>query len=746
MAQRIADIDVKGATRFYRPAYEGVSAILWFLGALIYVAIARRMDAGISLVGYLAIPMFIIGLVRTSQTIANWRYKTRLTTALPPWISVDEVISKHQRTRETFIGKGFEWEPFHARLMKEVSTLSKRHSLDPPPLFKKLMTFLGLVAKNVKLEGKHYIHGCGETEEDIFVTEPSRRSHTLVLGTNGAGKTRMLELFLTQDIARGHLSDEQKKERDDFEAFVENWKARVRFLGFDADGRLGTLFDRRLEKFPEEKPGPVFILDPKGDPDLRDRAFAIAKRYGREFQYFSPTDAQYSFRINPLANYTRRTELANRVAALLPSGGDSEAFRQFAWRAINVVVEGLHFANIAINLINLRDYVEGSIEKLLVCCLKRHLEFHKDIYSDWRTKTETLSNRVSSSGSLDSKAASEAVALAAYYVQKVKPNHPHTTIDGMIDVMMHDTAHYNKLISNLIPILVQLTTGSMETLLSRRDRGDMDPRNPTSFQEAIDNNRVVYINFESLADSIVGSALGSLFIADLTACAARRHHKGITDPPVSIFVDEAAEMMNDPFIQALNKGRAAGYQLTLASQTIADFVSRMGNEAKALQVLGNVNTTIAMRLQDNDSIQMVVEKFADTNYEEKLSSKTSTTIAAMAQRGRDYSGSVQKSAQSSDLPLVTHDLLSSLPPGHFFGHLPGGRKVKGRVLMMPILEAERFKVAEDGTLSTRYDWGEQSDDSPALSTPSPKEKEVHLDDTFIYYERHDAGHVSLPAG
>ena len=172
----------------------------------------------------------------------------------------------------------------------------------------------------------------------------------------------------------------------------------------------------------------------------------------------------------------------------------------------------------------------------------------------------------------------------------------------------------------------------MEFLLSTPHDAS-EARQQTSFQQLINDNCVVYINFESLADSVVGSALGSLFLADLTACAAVRHHKGITDPPVSVFVDEAAEMMNDPFIQALNKGRAAGFELTLASQTIADFVARMGNEAKAMQVLGNVNSTIAMRLQDNESIQMVSEKFADTSYEQKTSSKSSDDYRTNGSKG-----------------------------------------------------------------------------------------------------------------
>lgn len=701
MAKRTAHSEVRGETRFYRPAYEGISAIAWLVGALIYIAIGRLVDQGIGAVSYAAIPMLALAAYNGHKVWKNWMFKTHLTTPRPPWITVDRLFAKQLQSGKTFIGKGFEWEPAHARIMKEISTLPGQGALEPPDIFRQSMVMLGLSATDVVLEGKHYIHGCGMTEEDLFVTDQSRRSHTLVLGTNGAGKTRALEALVAQSIHRGALTERGKKK-------LEYEKARI--IPEETDSPEGPkMREKRLDKF-RPKYGPVFILDPKGDPDLRDRAFATAKRLGRPkaFWYFSPTDADVSFRINPLENYTRVTELANRVAALLPSGGDSEAFRQFAWRAINVVVEGLVFAGIPINLMTLREYIEGGIENLAIICIKRHIENHAEHYRGWEAEVRVIQGRLKGGDKNPPDRAAVAGAMASYYINKVrvglphagKPPHPNSTIDGIVDVIEHDAQHYTKLIGNLLPILVQLTSGPMEVLLSD-PKDASEARMQTSFQSLINLNAIVYINFESLADSVVGSALGSLFLADLTACAAKRHHDGITDPPVSIFVDEAAEMMNDPFIQALNKGRAAGFELTLASQTIADFVARMGNEAKAMQVLGNVNATIAMRLQDNESSQMVSEKFADTNYEHRVSSKSSTTIAPMAHRGRDFSGSITKNTQTSDLPLVTPDLLSSLPPGHYFGHLPGGRKVKGRVLMMKLGKDDHYDK-KAGHISYQY--------------------------------------------
>lgn len=757
MAQRFKKQDVRGSTRFYRPAYEAIAAVSWFLGAIVYIAISRLHEEGIAVVGYAAVPMLLFAFVRGYQAVQIWHFKLKLTEPPFPWTTVEKVVARQVNSSSTFLAKGFDWQPFHARMMREISTIPLDVSLKPPEAYRRFMRAIGLHSKTKPLEGKHYIHGCNGSEENLFVSDRSRSSHTIVLGTNGAGKTRMLETLVVQSISRGHISEKQHRQRLDAEYTYELARAAyqtARGPGSEASSfsRAGLYLKSRfykwaLNRFPARKYGAVFILDPKGDPDLRDRAYATAKMFGREskFYYFSPTNAGYSFRVNPLANYQRRTEIANRISALLPSGGDSDAFKQFAWRAINVVVEGLDMAKIPITLLNIREHIESGIHSLIIKCIERHVANHSPLYNDYDTKTASTTNRMAKTSDLDPKTALRAVALAAYYKTNIKPKHPSTTIDGMIEVMTHDSQHYSKLISNLIPVLVQLTTGSMEHLLSDPPAAAGDARPLDSFAQLIHENAIVYISFESLADSVVGSALGSLFIADLTACAANRHHNGISEPPVSIFIDEAAEMMNDPFIQALNKGRSAGFELTLASQTIADFVARMGNQAKAMQVLGNVNTTIAMRLIDNESAQMVSDKFADTTYEEKTSSRTSTTISPMAKRGRDFSGSVMKNTQTSDLPLVTADLLSSLPPGHFFGHLPGARKVKGRVLMMPLANEDRFVPQKHGRTKSQYPLRliERKYDQPDVL--SEETETVILDHN--YRRSHDShiSNVSLPS-
>jgi conjugal transfer pilus assembly protein TraD len=73
---------------------------------------------------------------------------------------------------------------------------------------------------------------------------------------------------------------------------------------------------------------------------------------------------------------------------------------------------------------------------------------------------------------------------------------------------------------------------------------------------------------DSLSDGMVGSAISSLLIAELTSIAGDRNHYGVNNKPVTVFIDEAAEVLNDPFVQLLNKGRGAGLRLTVATRAL----------------------------------------------------------------------------------------------------------------------------------------------------------------------------------
>lgn len=625
---------------FWRPPYEGIAAVTWLIGAAICFGIGRFQDNAIGFIGILSLPMLVIALYRFRQVLRNWHFKAKLNSVKPAGMAIQTVLKKRAKVGATWIGKGFSWEPIHARRANNIAALDDPDMIKPPRFYMWLMRELALASKR-PAKGYQYVHGIGDAEEDIFATDDDLSGHTYIAGTTGAGKTRTFEVLISQAISRG---------------------------------------------------GPVLVFDPKGDPGLLHRCYAETCRRGdpSDFLYCSPTYARNSVRINPLRNYTRLTQIADRIASLLPSSGNAQSFKSFSWRAVNVVIEGLELANLPINLANLRRYIEGDIDGLIVRSVEAyfrtvsHLESLKAWESRVTEKEGSLSNR---SGA--SETAIRAAALAEHYTNACLPDNGHPTIDSMLSILAHNREHYSKLIQNLLPILQQLTSGEMAGLLSPDYADPTDRRPIVSLSQVVNKNQVIYVNFETLADSVVGSAFGSLLLADLTSVAADRYSEyDESAPSVSVFVDEAAELINEPFVQNLNKGRGAGFQLYIASQTIADFVAKMGDQSMAMQVLGNTNTTVSLRVEDPETLQFISSKFGETRQVQVEQSMMNTTYNPA--EDMDYGSSHSKRLSQTDIQLVSEDILMKLPDLHFFASLPGGRKYKGRVPVFPLSESEKF--------------------------------------------------------
>lgn len=126
------------------------------------------------------------------------------------------------------------------------------------------------------------------TELPLALPDDVLNRHVLVLGTTGTGKTRMLELLAIQAIERG-----------------------------DA----------------------VILIDPKGDDGLLARVRAAA---GDRLRLFSLPHPERSIRYNPIGRYHDVREVADRVAALLPSSGDALPFRNFGWEIVDTVAREFH--------------------------------------------------------------------------------------------------------------------------------------------------------------------------------------------------------------------------------------------------------------------------------------------------------------------------------------------------------------------------------------------------------------------
>jgi len=237
------------------------------------------------------------------------------------------------------------------------------------------------------------------------------------------------------------------------------------------------------------------------------------------------------------------------------------------------------------------------------------------------------------------------------------------------------------MIAGLLPILVQLTAGEMGPLLSPTLDVE-DPRRMADLNSVISGEQVLYLGLDSLSDPMVGSTIGSLALADLASTAGEIYNHKVPKP-VNVFVDEAAEVLNDQMIQLLNKGRGAGINLYVATQTIADFKARMGDESKALQVLANANHIIALRVLDTDTQEFIGNKIPMTRYKYVMRTQGNSS----SEGGIVHGGNIGERLMEEEGEKFPIALLGELPDLEFLAVFAGGDLRKGR---LPILQ---FKTA-----------------------------------------------------
>lgn len=411
--------------------------------------------------------------------------------------------------------------------------------------------------RQANVKGTRWIHGIGMAEEEpCFRPQDQRSIHHLVTGTTGAGKSRWFDIAIAQCVARGEA---------------------------------------------------VIVIDPKGDKGLAATCKRACAAVGKPslFKYFHPAHPDKSVRLSLTKNFGRATEIASRVAVLMQSKA-GDPFQAFAQMSLNSVIQAMLICNILPTLVGIRRTLEGDVPGLTI---KVVMAYGAKVFG------EAEFNRMAESAILSAKVKDieqkAKVLRRVYYndIAKVKAN---PDMEGLLTMLEHERAHFSKMIAGLLPILTMLTSGEMGPLLSPQNDNE-DPRLICDLNSVINADQVLYLGLDSLADPMVGSTIGSLALADLASTAGEIYNHRLPKP-VNIFVDEAAEVINDQLIQLLNKGRGAGINLYIATQTIADFVARMGDEAKAMQVLGNCNNIICFRVLDSDTQEFVSKKMTPTRF------------------------------------------------------------------------------------------------------------------------------------
>jgi len=471
-----------------------------------------------------------------------------------------------------------------------------------------------------------WIHGLGGGESDLRAELKLLEGHTLILGTTGSGKTSLFNLLISQAILRDEA---------------------------------------------------VIIIDPKGDQELRENARkgCEAHRGGDKFAFFHPAMTGRSVRIDPMRNWNRATELSSRVAALIPTEAEADPFAAFGWMALNAIVQGLVYLEKRPNLVKLRHYIEIGPKNLVIKALEKYYQSSFPPGTDWRARLEAARPELNLQSGRGRKAVEDLDLYIAYYNNIIPQKNHEQAVDGLITSYLHNWEHFQKMVASLNPILAMLTTGDMQKLLSPRDE-DGDMRRTLDLKTVLDRNMVLYLGLDSLSDPTVGSAIGSIMLADLTAVASDRYNFMKDPPKVNIFIDEAAEVVNDPAVQLLNKSRGAGFRVFIATQTLADLEVRTGSAAGARQVLGNTNNWIILRSIDGETQKYISEALP------KVATRTldmGYRSGATADAPTEFSGTYTESLKETEQDLMPAALMGLLPNLHYFCRLADGTTWKGRL-------------------------------------------------------------------
>jgi conjugative coupling factor TraD (SXT/TOL subfamily) len=176
--------------------------------------------------------------------------------------------------------------------------------------------------------------------------------------------------------------------------------------------------------------------------------------------------------------------------------------------------------------------------------------------------------------------------------------------------------------------------------------------------------------------------------ADLVSVAGHIYKFGIDDGlpealagtrvPINVHADEFNELMGDEFVPLVNKGGGAGLQVTAYTQTLSDIEARVGNRAKAGQVIGNFNNLFMLRVRETATAELLTRQLP------KVDVYTTTLVSGATDssdvRGpTDFTSNAQDRISTASVPMIEPAHVVGLPKGQAFALLQGGQLWKIRM-------------------------------------------------------------------
>lgn len=550
-----------------------------------------------------------------------------------------------------FLGKGFAWHEKHTQRLHDsrrtqfqkfvkpnslVTLLREQEKNYPDHWLYKLTakdSLLNPVRPLPSIGGNTVLHGVELDEQNVYMPLSDRSGHTLVLGTTRVGKTRLLETLVSQDIRRGEI---------------------------------------------------VIVFDPKGDSDLLKTVYNMCEKSGRldDFYMFHLGYPDISARYNAVGQFNRITEVATRISGQLSGEGQSAVFREFAWRFINIVAKALVALGDRPDYRTILKHV-NNVDALFIEYAENYLvDDEESIEAVEHIKERIIEkNLPRHMQGRDHRV----VAFEQFFMETGKGD---DVLEGLRSAFKYERTYFDKIVASLLPLLEKLTTGKVAELLSPEYLNMEDERPIFDWKKVINQRAVVYVGLDALSDTSVSSAVGNSMFSDLVSYVGERYKHGDTHGfrrtenesirPIVVHMDEFNELMGNEFIPMVNKGGAAGMQITAYSQTFSDIEAKAGSEAKARQVSGNFNNLIMFRVKDIQTADILTNQLPTANV-------TELTLIAGYNDSSDPDSEVDFTSRHEDrisstqtTLLEPHDVMK-LPKGQAFALLEGGKLYKLRL-------------------------------------------------------------------
>ena len=548
--------------------------------------------------------------------------------------ALSSIVSTHDS--ELYLGRGFLFEPRHTqKLMRSladgiVTTADGRHGASE--------------IHNVKLLLNY---------QPLFQSCHDLSTHTLIFGTTGAGKTRMLDLLVSQAVMRGDT---------------------------------------------------VIVLDPKGDASLRnniEKACELTERKD-SFVSFDLASPASGVNLDVLGTYDTATEIASRIASLMSDAGSSASFKSHAINALTSATVALKLKMLLRREEGCSDVRETKLTPAAIRDVVADFDAFRDIVLEFFTGyvaklkhyrlTDEQREVVDSFKDVRAKTRrQQSVApLREFYNTLIRVNvipDRNADLDLLFSTANLDKTFYSKVTAGILPKLNSLAAGDLHNALSSGEG--------LTFSEVVAGNKVLYASLRTLVDSETGANLGKQMLADLCAVAGKIYaNKSISsnNRHVCIFVDEASEILCESMVQLANKSRGAGFALTLVTQTIADFVKHGGSKADAEQIVANANNLISMRVIDQETANVVTSRMPNTYIDERSASRNYTHY---------YDDKViSKTETEREVPLFPARALELLPDLEYVAKLADGRVIKG---IIPFISDEEEASQEASAKTAAQD-------------------------------------------